>query len=270
MKPRRSGFTQIELLVVIAIIAVLAALLFPVFARAREAARSIACLSNMRQLGLAFDLYLQDYDDTYPMSRFPDATHTLSPCSSGSPDASPSDNLEGSSLNWKRALAPYVKNIAVFQCPSNSYAWKQVDPYSSALGDESNWFYPPSQRLPISYAYNGSFFHEAVPACWYGEATERPRNAAEISAPSNLILLLESRFSFPDLGDWFLPKRGPDGGDQGPFQSHNGGCNWAFADGHAKWLKPQATCQGHMWSDIYPDRTHGCSKLSQLAPEYQD
>src|SRR3989441_7838895 len=66
LQPRRTGFTLIELLVVIAIIAILAAILFPVFARAREAARASSCLSNCKQLGLAFQQYLQDYDETYP------------------------------------------------------------------------------------------------------------------------------------------------------------------------------------------------------------
>src|SRR5436853_7431745 len=66
---RRSGFTLIELLVVIAIIAILAAILFPVFAQARESARITSCLSNMKQIGLSWNMYAQDYDETYPLSR---------------------------------------------------------------------------------------------------------------------------------------------------------------------------------------------------------
>src|SRR5438445_10640700 len=66
MRVRKSGFTLIELLVVIAIIAILAAILFPVFARARESARRATCLSNLKQLGTAFQMYAQDYDETYP------------------------------------------------------------------------------------------------------------------------------------------------------------------------------------------------------------
>lgn len=73
----KCGFTLIELLEVIAIIALLAALIFPVFARAREAARSIVCLSNLKQLGTAIDLYLEDYDETSPMNRQADALHDL-------------------------------------------------------------------------------------------------------------------------------------------------------------------------------------------------
>jgi prepilin-type N-terminal cleavage/methylation domain-containing protein/prepilin-type processing-associated H-X9-DG protein len=93
----KRGFTLIELLVVIAIIGILAALLFPVFARARAKARQTSCLSNLKQLGTALSLYTEDYDGTYPRGQYwPwDGSHT-----------------------WVYALEPYVKNTAVFRCPS--------------------------------------------------------------------------------------------------------------------------------------------------------
>ncbi len=89
------GFTLIELLVVIAIIAILAAILFPVFAKAREAARKTSCLSNMKQLGTAFMMYTQDYDEKY--------------C----------DRNGGVTGHWGYAIQPYVKNYGLFSCPSN-------------------------------------------------------------------------------------------------------------------------------------------------------
>jgi len=92
----RQGFTLIELLVVIAIIAILAAILFPVFARAREKARQSSCLSNLKQLGLAFLQYAQDYDETMV---------------SGS-------GYQGNSINWQYKVAPYIKNIQIYSCPS--------------------------------------------------------------------------------------------------------------------------------------------------------
>ncbi|HLI47184.1 MAG TPA: prepilin-type N-terminal cleavage/methylation domain-containing protein [Chthonomonas sp.] len=264
----KCGFTLIELLVVIAIIALLAALIFPVFARAREAARSIVWLSNLKQLGTAISLYLEDYDETYPMNRQADALHDLGGCTSPSPSSPPNDPLEGSSVNWKREILPYVKSFDVFRCPSNGDAWS-TNGYASVPGDETNLLYPKSQWIAISYAYNGSFFHEGVPPCWYGEPRTRPRYETEIGDASGLVLLLESRWSFPDLGSWFIPLRGPDGGAQGPFQSHNGACNWLFADLHAKHLKPDAICQMHGWSENYPDPTNGCAMLAQEAPEYR-
>jgi len=99
------GFTLIELLVVIAIIAILAAILFPVFARAREAARKTSCTSNMKQLGTAFALYLSDYDQRFPMA--------------GWWDTGTYQAKEGAG-EWNDAIYPYVKNAKAYTCPSSS------------------------------------------------------------------------------------------------------------------------------------------------------
>lgn len=92
---KRRGFTLIELLVVIAIIAILAAILFPVFARAREKARQSSCLSNMKQLGLGMLMYAQDYDELLAM--YAPSTYAY---------------------NWFNSIAPYIKNDQIFKCPS--------------------------------------------------------------------------------------------------------------------------------------------------------
>ena len=261
-----SGFTLIELLVVIAIISVLAALLFPVFSRARESARKTSCLSNLKQIGTAVHMYLQDYDSTFPMSREADGTHQGNTCTTSY--YLPSDDLEGTSINWKRDIRPYISGAQVFQCPSNSFAWT-VGGYNKFTGDESNFAYAKLEWLPVSYALNGSFFHEAVPACWYGEATLRPRFEAEISKPSNLLLIVESRESFPDLGDWNIPVTLPNYADLGPFNSHFGGMNWLYSDCHAKWNKIAIVCQNGSWSDVFPDLGTGCSRLAAMAGEYR-
>src|SRR5438270_12262778 len=105
MQRSKGGFTLIELLVVIAIIAILAAILFPVFAQAREKARAISCLSNMRQLATAVQMYTQDYDEVFPFA-----------C--------------GDSwwqVTWPYQLQPYVKNVQILHCPDDStvgqYNW---------------------------------------------------------------------------------------------------------------------------------------------------
>jgi prepilin-type N-terminal cleavage/methylation domain-containing protein/prepilin-type processing-associated H-X9-DG protein len=97
------GFTLIELLVVIAIIAILAAILFPVFAKVREKARQTTCVSNLKQIGLGVAQYTQDYDETLPSGWYPDP--------SGS----------NGYYSWNANIVPYIKSSAVFACPSNSH-----------------------------------------------------------------------------------------------------------------------------------------------------
>ena len=110
MRSERSGFTLIELLVVIAIIAILAAILFPVFAKVREKARQTSCASNMKQLGLAIMQYTQDNDEHYPDGY----------------DGQTTDVTQGKLLYWPAAIFPYVKSYGAYQCPDN--------PHSSQIG----------------------------------------------------------------------------------------------------------------------------------------
>jgi prepilin-type N-terminal cleavage/methylation domain-containing protein/prepilin-type processing-associated H-X9-DG protein len=119
--PRSTGFTLIELLIVIAIIAILAAILFPVFAQARAKARQTACLSNTKQIGLALMQYAQDYDGTYIGYRFNQPN--------GNPFAA--DARVGASAKGAvfppHLLHPYSKNYDIWRCPSNPSAWVNVD-----------------------------------------------------------------------------------------------------------------------------------------------
>jgi prepilin-type N-terminal cleavage/methylation domain-containing protein len=105
----RKGFTLIELLVVIAIIAILAAILFPVFAQAREKARQASCISNLKQLTMGFVMYAQDYDETFP------SWNWAVNYSGGS--GNPNNNA---TTLWCNAIFPYVKNAQVYNCPSDA------------------------------------------------------------------------------------------------------------------------------------------------------
>jgi prepilin-type N-terminal cleavage/methylation domain-containing protein len=106
----RKGFTLIELLVVIAIIAILAAILFPVFAQAREKACSISCLSNLKQIGLGVMMYVQDYDETYPFCYL----YTTAPNANGTMTDEPY-------LQWSGMTQPYIKNTQIWVCPSAKF-----------------------------------------------------------------------------------------------------------------------------------------------------
>lgn len=108
-RTRKSAFTLIELLVVIAIIAILAAILFPVFAQAREAARSSACMSNMKQIGIGLSMYETDYDEQYPPSQLGPTTPA------------------GMLVSWPTLMQPYIKNEQVFVCPSTSSSTFRAD-----------------------------------------------------------------------------------------------------------------------------------------------
>ena len=196
----RRGFTLIELLVVIAIIAILAAILFPVFAKAREKARQTSCLSNMKQISLGILQYAQDYDEMM----VPDA---LSVFSYMSPDGTPINISPPCAMLWMYLVYPYVKNVQVFTCPSYTDGWSPT-------------------------VYDGS--------CGYGKNVQLGNVAmGEMDQPTQTILVLDSNYYLADwdvVDDPDATSSGSDNADL-PRDKHNEGANFSFCDGHAKWLK---------------------------------
>lgn len=230
---KRSGFTLIELLVVIAIIAILAAILFPVFARAREQARAASCVSNMKQVVLAELMYAQDYDETFAASRQVDI-------SNGAGDCTP-----GSKIGWKGLTQPYIKNWQVYRCPSNPNNIYKSDDASPFTDWQNNNQEPRYSQLnaPISYARNGRVFGAGP--------TNPPTRMASIDRPATTVQILESTWDCADLGDWvatngqngttnacqwgtgFFQHQGATQGGNAT-QPNGGQGNWAFNDGHVK------------------------------------
>jgi prepilin-type N-terminal cleavage/methylation domain-containing protein len=184
MKRARNGFTLIELLVVIAIIAILAAILFPVFAKAREQARAASCLSNMRQLGLAVMMYSQDYDEAYPTAPW-DAFNGIDLFTDyyrgviGAPDQATFDYVKTYGL--KTQLNPYTKNDFIWRCPSDvrnvlgtantttslnqRYSSYYYQFMASASGfAKTYWGFPsPWQESVTAYPAQFKMFSELVP-----------------------------------------------------------------------------------------------------------
>jgi len=160
----RHGFTLIELLVVIAIIAILAAILFPVFARAREKARQTSCQSNLKQIGLSIQMYMGDYDDTVMPARL---------------GGTPTD------VDWTALIQPYVHNDQIFVCPSDS------DPVASAATNG----YPKSYGLNYEiHTFNTYAGYVANPlSIW------PPIKISKVNEPSELISGIDSATNQPGM-----------------------------------------------------------------------
>jgi prepilin-type N-terminal cleavage/methylation domain-containing protein/prepilin-type processing-associated H-X9-DG protein len=217
---RQKGFTLIELLVVIAIIAILAAILFPVFARAREKARQASCSSNQKQIALGLLMYAQDYDEAFP-GFYQKATTADWPL-----------------LIWIDAIMPYVKNDQLFRCPSGNDS--SIDPGTHYAG---------TKRLTTSYAVNRY-------VCNGGRDPFNNR-MAQITAPAQTLLTFDAirgaRWCATPMGtggssgdDCYGRPAGiieVSGGSLVAGQDyglHNNGANVSFCDGHVKWMKSGA------------------------------
>ena len=233
MKPpffqrRKSAFTLIELLVVIAIIAILAAILFPTFARARENARRTSCLSNLKQISLAIIQYTQDYDEAYPLTSY--SASTLAP-----------------NISWTLGAAPYMKSTQIFRCPSdNTDVWKNPVVPTNPITSTTNYY-------TTSYLMNA-----------YMAGTAPYTKQSAIQSMSKVVLLTESS----GVGrDHFHPFNWVSETPANPLYSgymhsitfdesknqtveialtrHLDGFNVAYCDGHVKWTK---------WTMVWPPK----------------
>jgi len=265
---KNRAFTLIELLVVIAIIAILAAILFPVFAQAKAAAKRTQDLSNVKQIALGMVMYAGDADDHAPLIRI----HML--------DSGWFQNAKA--LSWKDLTLPYIKNGGrttavdgtyatgtgnggMFQSPLSTVAWA-TEGGSGGAGDETS-------RFPRSYAVNkgagrneagraldddhGTFWGEVVQ---YADGTAIPSLRGDngsftlFSDPSNTIMIAQTRLFYIDMNvgyNAFKCTTGGNWGNQVPCAQElgNGTSSYGFFDGHAKQVKAKTAVAKDMWDD---------------------
>ena len=202
---KRGAFTLIELLVVIAIIAILAAILFPVFAKAREKARQTSCLSNEKQIGLGIQMYTQDWDENIPFRQV------------GGTEAG----------DWEYTILPDIKHSGVYSCPSNP---------SNNVKNLAG--------LPVSYAVSRSYDYK-TPFHDPGDYPTNTTNIAVLVSPAQTIAVMEvtkgvGRTDEMVYTDYDVAN---DNGffNNRMFAGHTGFENFVFLDGHAKAYRPLAT-----------------------------
>jgi prepilin-type N-terminal cleavage/methylation domain-containing protein/prepilin-type processing-associated H-X9-DG protein len=288
MRTRKSGFTLIELLVVIAIIAILAAILFPVFAQAREKARQTSCLSNMKQIGLGMYMYCEDYDETMA-SVF---AEEVCPNNNGNPNIVCNSQGGLAPVPFDAQVAPYIKNDQVWACPSDA----SPDSWSDASAPVFDGNYV-GKHIRRSYGYVGNVFTAEYTTNNPGSpdpntgmsAWANGYSLAKFDQPADTLSIVESwgiddagmsdtfylnspwGSMFTNCDNWKIagrnqPPQGPSDDfpvcdtsswpdfndpNKHPEKGHMNQANYVFADSHVKTLRYGQVRQNDWW--LYKD-----------------
>ncbi len=193
----RSGFTLIELLVVIAIIAILAAILFPVFAQARDKARQAQCISNLSQIGKATMMYTQDYDGAYNPHRQNCGTNCNSLLPQYPQMTAGARNIEP----WINLLNPYIRNLQVFKCSSNPGAW--VGSNTNGVACTAPGCNGVGYGSENSYGHNSLWLSAAPPPGQLNGPLLPPITEAEVRRPADTLMVVDATYYVvvPDVGN---------------------------------------------------------------------
>lgn len=226
---RRGGFTLIELLVVIAIIAILAAILFPVFAKAREKARQTTCINNMKQIGIAMQSYLIDSDGKFPVwspPSNPGYWYSIEDYRATSPSPAPTMDITRDNGAWKMAtishqLDSYIKSQEVWSCPADWGLFKSSDwwgtPTAAQLKPMHDWpLIGSGKKVGVSYGYRGT--NTAANAVGLAQTTKDTAGRSLAGYAMTNVVNPSSRWMFWDHRPWHNinsstvdPKRAQDG-----------------------------------------------------------
>ena len=230
-----SAFTLIELLVVIAIIAILASILFPVFAKAREKARATACLSNQKQMGLAIMQYVSDNDEMWPSGRFFDEVYV-------------SASHYSTGIGWAQQAFPYIKNGGVFKCPSDDTEVPAGAPNNVVISyamnanlaaiTDADLTTPATTCGLIEVSGNDGYVRDFTSLDNRAPSAYGPVVATGGSAGG----LARGTYSTGAIG--FPPRDSSLGVPRYGNARHNEGSNFLCADGHAKWARGQTVSTG--------------------------
>lgn len=222
-KSRQTGFTLVEILVVLAVVAVLASILFAVFARVKETGRSTVCQSNLKQIALAFQQYVQDNSGRYPHNMYED--------NKGTPSAK--------FVHWNHAIASYVKSPIVFRCPTSKATEDLRHPTS--VGGRT------ILQRDTSYVYNFLQVNDMPAKLGNDAANTRMQGSLEskILSASTTVLNFDRSWQEEEYEDGHAVLTNPVNifsscGTSVPDASmHSGGANFSFVDGHTKWMTPK-------------------------------
>jgi prepilin-type N-terminal cleavage/methylation domain-containing protein/prepilin-type processing-associated H-X9-DG protein len=231
MQFSRKAFTLIELLVVIAIIAILAAILFPVFAQAKNAAKKTTDLSNIKQVGLGTVMYAGDYDDVMPLGDY-----LLQP-----PPAGKAFWV----ITWRLTTQPYVKSKDLFSPP----AFKTREAAGDVFFDYSAVYEDYAKGVPLGVAGIAAWALSS-------DTNYAPTglNLSEVPRSANLLAISTSRFQFCNVGSWTMSKNWFGGKPQYPGKgtviAYGKQANFGFYDGHAKSMNPCSTLGSTNWETV--------------------